>query len=330
MQSDNKIWQDETKSKKLMIRFKQINDTLSNLTTIESDSEYLKELFEIAQEDESIEKELEKEIDIQLERVEKIMLESLLDQEYDHYSAILSIHAGTGGLDAQDWANMLLRMYLRFTFKNNFSVTQLNINQDTEAGIKSVTLEIKGERAYGFLKSEKGVHRLVRIYPFDTSGKRHTSFASIDVIPMFEDDDIAEIYIEPGDIKIDTYRASGPGGQNVNKTESAVRITHLPTNIVVQCQSERSQLINKEKAMQLLRGKLLELKKEEKKEKIEDLQGEYTQIAWGNQIRSYVFHPYSMVKDHRTNCETGNIDAVMDGDLNEFIFAYLKDLKNKE
>lgn len=310
-----------------MIRSKEIDDILNDFESVSRDAQDLQELFEIALEDDNLEKELEKEIATQLKRVDELRLKTLVDGEYDNLDVILSIHAGTGGLDAQDWAEMLLRMYLRFASENGFSVTQLDINPDTAAGIKSVTLEIKGSNAYGFLKAEKGVHRIVRISPFDPSGKRHTSFASVDIIPLL--DDSAEIDIRQSDLRIDTYRASGAGGQHVNKTESAVRITHIPTNIVVQCQSERSQLINKDVAMKMLKGKLIELKEQENKERIEDLQGEYSQIAWGSQIRSYVFHPYSMVKDHRTNYETGNVSAVMDGDLMAFIFAYLKNLKNK-
>lgn len=328
IQSDANIWQDAEKSRKLMIRSKEIDDILNDFESVSTDAQDLQELFEIALEDDNLEKDLEKEIAIQLKRVDELRLKTLVDGEYDNLDAILSIHAGTGGLDAQDWAEMLLRMYLRFASENGFSVVQIDINPDTAAGIKSVTLEIKGTNAYGFLKAEKGVHRIVRISPFDPSGKRHTSFASVDVIPVL--DDSVEVDIKQSDLRIDTYRASGAGGQHVNKTESAVRITHIPTNIVVQCQSERSQLINKDVAMKMLKGKLIELKEQENKEKIEDLQGEYSQIAWGSQIRSYVFHPYSMVKDHRTNYETGNVSAVMDGDLMAFIFAYLKNLKNKE
>lgn len=311
-----------------MKRSKEIDDILNDFEIVTSDANDLQELFFIAQEDETLEKDLEKEIIAQLKRVDELRLKTLVDGEYDNLDAIISIHAGTGGLDAQDWAEMLLRMYLRFGSDNGFSVNQIEINPDTAAGIKSATIEIKGTNAYGFLKAEKGVHRIVRISPFDPSGKRHTSFASIDVIPVL--DESLDVDIKQSDLRIDTYRASGAGGQHVNKTESAVRITHIPTNIVVQCQSERSQLTNKDTAMKMLKGKLIELKEQENKERIEDLQGEYSQIAWGSQIRSYVFHPYSMVKDHRTNHETGNISAVMDGDLMPFIFSYLKNLKNKD
>lgn len=249
-------------------------------------------------------------------------MQTLLDGEYDKNNAILSIHSGAGGLDAQDWAEMLMRMYIRWCERRGFKVNILDILSDTEGGIKSVTMMIKGDYAYGYLKSEKGVHRLVRISPFDSSGKRHTSFASIDVMPDISDD--IDIVINPNDIRVDTYRASGAGGQHINKTDSAIRLTHIPTGIVVQCQNERSQHSNKATAMKMLMAKLIELKELENKEKIEDLQGNYNQIAWGSQIRSYVFHPYTMAKDHRTNIEIGNINSVMDGDIDAFINEYLK------
>ncbi|MBM7615399.1 peptide chain release factor 2 [Alkaliphilus hydrothermalis] len=260
---------------------------------------------------------------IQLEAIlEELKLSTLLKGEYDKNNAILSIHAGTGGLDAQDWAKMLLRMYTRWAETKGYRIKTIDLIQDPEAGIKSVTLLIEGENVYGFLKSEKGVHRLVRVSPFDNSGKRHTSFASVDIMPEINDD--VNIEIKASDLKIDTFRASGAGGQHVNKTDSAVRITHLPTGIVVQCQNERSQHSNRETAMGLLKSKLVELKERENKEKIEDLQGEYSQIAWGSQIRSYVFNPYNLVKDHRTNAEVGNTQAVMDGDIDIFINEFLK------
>ena len=250
-------------------------------------------------------------------------LQTLLSGTYDLNNAILSIHAGTGGLDAQDWAEMLLRMYTRWAENKGYKVIVLDLIKDTEAGVKSVTLMIQGTYAYGYLKSEKGVHRLVRISPFDSSGKRHTSFSSVDIMPELDDDIVIDI--NPVDLKIDTYRASGAGGQHVNKTDSAVRITHLPTGISVQCQNERSQHSNKATAMKMLTAKLFELKEIEQKEAVEDLQGDYSQIAWGSQIRSYVFHPYNMVKDHRTNEEVGNVQSVMDGNIDSFINAYLKE-----
>ena len=247
--------------------------------------------------------------------------------EYDENSAILSVHAGAGGTEAQDWADMLFRMYTRWIESKGYALTIVDLQTDTEAGIKSVTLLVEGENAYGYLKSEKGVHRLVRISPFDAAKKRHTSFASVDVTPEMNDDD--DIEINESDLKIDTYRSSGAGGQHVNTTDSAIRITHIPTGIVVSCQNQRSQHSNKETAMKMLISKLLEIRKLENKEKIEDIQGKYNQIAWGSQIRSYVFQPYSMVKDHRTNAETGNVQSVMDGSIDMFMNEYLK-MKSKE
>ena len=261
-----------------------------------------------------------------LEEVEKLSsdfkLETLLNGEYDSSDCILSIHAGAGGTEAQDWANMLYRMYSRYCEQRGFKIQTLDILKEDEAGIKSVTLEVSGDNAYGYLKGEKGVHRLVRISPFDSNKRRHTSFSSVDVYPKL--DESTEIEIKDDDLKIDTYRSSGAGGQHVNTTDSAVRITHVPTGIVVQCQNERSQIQNREQAMNMLKAKLIALAEEEKKEKIEDLQGNYSQIAWGSQIRSYVFQPYTMVKDHRTNEEMGDVNRVMDGDLDSFINAYLQ------
>lgn len=254
--------------------------------------------------------------------IEAMRLNVLLDDEFDHLNAILSINSGSGGLDAQDWAEMLLRMYTKWSESQGYDVEVLDILSDKKGGIKSVTIKVTGEYATGYLKSEKGVHRLVRISPFDTAGKRHTSFASVDVMP--ELDDTIEIEIDPTNLKIDTYRASGAGGQHVNTTDSAVRITHLPTGLVVQCQNERSQLSNKKTAMKMLMAKLIHLKEIEQKEAVEDLMGDYSEISWGSQIRSYVFHPYSMVKDHRTDYEVGDVNGVMDGNINGFINAYLK------
>ena len=247
---------------------------------------------------------------------------SLFSGKYDKNNAILTLHPGAGGTESQDWVQMLYRMYTKWALANGFQVKELDYLEGEEAGIKSVTFLVSGLYAYGNLKGEMGVHRLVRISPFDAGGRRHTSFASVEVLPEISDD--IEIDIRPEDLRIDTYRASGAGGQHINKTDSAIRITHLPTNIVVSCQSERSQIQNKETAMKMLKSKLLDLKEKENKDKIEDLKGVQREIAWGSQIRSYVFHPYNLVKDHRTGYETGNTSAVMDGDLNEFILAYLK------
>lgn len=311
----------------------EAQDTLKKARSYKDKIETYEKLIDIYEElemmtvfieegDTAFEKDLIKGIEELEARIDTIKIETLLQGEYDKSNAIISIHAGTGGLDAQDWAKMLLRMYTRWAEDKAYQVKTLDILTDTEAGIKSVTLLIEGINAYGYLKSEKGVHRLVRISPFDSSGKRHTSFASVDVMP--EIDDYVDIQINPNDIRVDTYRASGAGGQHVNKTDSAVRITHIPTGLVVQCQNQRSQHSNRETAMKMLISKLVELKETEKKEKIEDLQGEYNQIAWGSQIRSYVFNPYNLVKDHRTNVEIGNVQSVMDGDIDPFINGYLK------
>ena len=315
------FWNDRENAQKILKKSKQIQTKLESYNTASSKLEDLEVLFELATEDENLEEELIKEIDDVQADIKQLSLQVLLSGEYDANNAILSVHSGTGGLDAQDWTQMLLRMYTRFAQNMGFKIYYIDIQQDPEAGIKSATLHIEGDNAYGYLKCEKGVHRLVRISPFDSSGKRHTSFASVDVLP--ELDDSIKIDINPKDFKIDTYRSSGAGGQHVNKTESAIRITHIPTGVVVQCQNERSQFSNKDTAMKMLMAKLIELKELEHKDKIEDIQGKYSLIAWGSQIRSYVFQPYTMVKDHRTNFEIGNITSVMDGDIMPFINAYL-------
>ena len=257
-------------------------------------------------------------------KIDEYKIELLLSGEYDKNDAILSLHAGVGGSDANDWTLMLLRMYTRWCEKKGYKVETLDLLEGDEAGIKSATLRVKGEFAYGYLKAEKGIHRLVRISPFNANGKRQTSFASVEVLPELTKDQ--DIEIRPEYLKIDTYRASGAGGQHVNKTESAIRITHIPTGIVVQCQNERSQFANKDTAMSMLKSKLIELKERAHKEKIEDLTGELKDMGWGSQIRSYVFHPYNMVKDHRTNEETSNVNAVMNGDIDQFITTYLKSI----
>ncbi|TCS91592.1 peptide chain release factor 2 (bRF-2) [Keratinibaculum paraultunense] len=318
------FWQNVDKAQKIMQELKGLNKKVEEYENLKKSVEDLKVLIELAieEEDYQVYKEIETHYDSISEEVETFKLSVLLNGPYDKNNAILSIHSGAGGLEAQDWAEMLFRMYKRWADRKGFKVEILDYIPDTEGGIKSVTMLIKGFNAYGYLKSEKGVHRLVRISPFDASNRRHTSFASIDVYPELDDE--IEVEINEGDLKIDTYRASGAGGQHVNTTDSAVRITHVPTGIMVQCQNERSQHSNKMTAMRMLKAKLIQLKEEEKKEKIEDLQGEYTQIAWGSQIRSYIFHPYSMVKDHRTNVEVGDINRVMDGDIDVFINEYLK------
>ena len=277
------------------------------------------------EDDVSLESEIEREIKALQQRFEALELEILLSGPYDRNNAIVTLHAGAGGTEAQDWVQMLYRLYIRWGERHRYKVETLDFLNGDEAGIKSATLSFSGENAYGYAKSEKGVHRLVRISPFDASGRRHTSFASVDVIP--EVSEYNEITIDPEDLRVDTYRSGGAGGQHVNKTDSAIRITHLPSGVVVQCQSERSQTQNKAAAMRVLQAKLLELKRKEQEAEISEIRGEQQEIAWGSQIRSYVFHPYSMVKDHRTNEETGNVSAVMDGEIDAFIAAYLQKTK---
>lgn len=321
---DEEFWQDVDKAQKIMQEIKALKSQIKEYDDIIISIEDLETLIELVLEEEAF--DMYKDIENGLKKLSKMAdefkLNTLLSGEFDRKNAILSIHSGAGGLEAQDWAEMLLRLYRRWAEGKGFQIETLDLLPDTAGGIKSVTLLIKGYNAYGYLKSEKGVHRLVRISPFDTAGKRHTSFASIDVYP--EIDDNVNIEIDPSDLKIDTYRSGGAGGQHVNTTDSAVRITHIPTGVVVQCQNERSQISNRQTAMNMLKAKLIQLKEEEKKEKIEDLQGSYSQIAWGSQIRSYVFHPYSMVKDHRTNAEVGDVYGVMDGEIDIFINEYLK------
>lgn len=283
---------------------------------IKKDSDLYAEIKEVLEETESLEN-----------NIEKLEISTLLSGKYDSNNAILTIHPGAGGTEAQDWAEMLYRMYTRWASQNGYDIKELDYLDGEEAGLKSVTFLVSGDYAYGYLKGEMGVHRLVRISPFDAGGRRHTSFASLEVLPEIAED--IEIDINPDDLRIDTYRSSGAGGQHINKTSSAIRITHIPTNIVVTCQSERSQIQNRETAMKMLKSKLLNLKEKENKEKIEDLKGVQMDIAWGSQIRSYVFCPYTLVKDHRTNYEIGNVQAVMDGDLNGFIDSYLKWSHNK-
>jgi peptide chain release factor 2 len=272
--------------------------------------------------DDSIEEELEKEVVAIQKEVEKREFKAMLSGEYDQGDALLAIHAGAGGNDAQDWAAMLQRMYLRWAEDHGYETEIVDFTPGEEAGVKSITIAVNGEYAYGYLRPEKGVHRLVRISPFDSSNRRHTSFALVEVLPQVEDETSVEI--DPKDLRIDTFRSAGAGGQSVQKNDTAVRITHEPTGIVASCQNERSQAQNREMAMRVLRGRLLELKKEKRKEKIDELRGEYTKAEWGSQIRSYVLHPYQMVKDHRTNYEEGNTQAVLDGELDPFIEAHLR------
>ena len=291
------------------------------------DAETLYEMG-IEEGDASMEDDIRAELDLITEGLETLQLEVLLSGDYDANNAILTLHAGAGGTEAQDWTQMLLRMYGRWAERHGFAVETADLQPGDEAGVKSATLFIKGHNAYGFLKSEKGVHRLVRISPFDSQARRHTSFSACDVMP--EIDDAVEVPINMDDVRVDYYRASGAGGQHINKTSSAVRMTHEPTGIVVQCQNERSQLQNKEQCMKMLRAKLFELEQEKKEEEIAKLEGVQQKIEWGSQIRSYVFQPYTMVKDVRTNAETGNVQAVMDGEIDPFIRAYLNAKANHE
>ena len=318
------FWDDMKQSNATIAKIKDIKGKCEAYRSIEEDAKNLVELSNlvIIEYDENLAKEIIKSTKNIEKRIEKLEIETLLSGKYDKNNAIVTIHPGAGGTESQDWAEMLYRMYSRWANKNNYKLKELDYLEGEEAGLKSVTFEVIGENAYGYMKCEKGVHRLVRISPFDSGGRRHTSFASIEVLPEISDD--IEIDINPSDLRIDTYRASGAGGQHINKTSSAVRITHIPTNIVCSCQSERSQIQNKETAMKMLKSKLLDLKEQEHKDKIEDLKGIQQDIAWGSQIRSYVFCPYTMVKDHRTNYEVGNVQAVMDGDIDDFIEAYLK------
>lgn len=321
------FWSDNEKASLILQENKNLKEIVSEFNELKDLYEEIELSLEVLKEDEEYitKEELDSLVNSLKNDLKKMKIKSLLDGEFDKNNAIVSINAGTGGLDAQDWAQMLLRMYSRWSSNRSFKTSILDIHNDKEGGIKSATILIEGLNSYGFLKGEKGVHRLVRISPFDSSGKRHTSFASVDVVPEITDD--IKLDINPNDLRIDTYRASGAGGQHVNTTDSAVRITHIPTNIVVQCQNQRSQHSNKETALKMLKAKLIELKELERKEKIEDLQGEYSQIAWGSQIRSYVFQPYTLVKDHRTNFEIGNVNSVVDGNIDDFINEYLKYIK---
>lgn len=318
------FWNDSKNSTKVLSQIKQLKSKCTEYNKIKNEIIDLMELTELAniESDTEVAKEIIKNTKKTEKDFEKLQLQTLLSGKYDTNNAIVTIHPGAGGTESQDWAEMLYRMYSRWANKNSYEIKELDYLEGEEAGLKSVTFEIIGENAYGYMKCEKGVHRLVRISPFDSGGRRHTSFASVEVLPEITDD--IEIEINPDDLRVDTYRASGAGGQHINKTSSAVRITHIPTNIVVACQSERSQIQNRETAMRMLKSKLLDLKEKEQKEKIEDLKGEQKDIAWGSQIRSYVFCPYTMVKDHRTNYEVGNVEAVMNGEIDDFIESYLK------
>ena len=318
------FWDDMEHAQKITSRARATENRIQHYDKLVERADDLEVLVELAEEadDRTQIPEIQAEFASLKEDLEALRLTTLLNGEYDGCDAILSLHAGAGGTEAQDWTSMLYRMYTRFAERMGFAVKELDFLEGDEAGIKSVTFEVSGDHAYGFLKAERGVHRLVRISPFDANARRHTSFASLDVAPVIEDDSAIEIKNE--DLRIDTYRASGAGGQHVNRTDSAVRITHLPTGIVVQCQNERSQVQNKEMCFRMLRAKLAEKREQEKRELMEDVKGELKEIEWGSQIRSYVFQPYTMVKDHRTGYEMGDINSVMDGNLEGFVTAYLQ------
>jgi peptide chain release factor 2 len=318
------LWDDPAEAQKLMQEITRQKDRIDSYEELRQETEDLATLWELAleEEDSSLEEEIEKAVKKQKKQFSQLELEILLNGPYDRSNAIITLHSGAGGTESQDWVQMLYRMYVRWAERRGYKVETLDLLPGEEAGIKSVTISVGGENAYGYAKCEKGVHRLVRISPFDASGRRHTSFASLDVMPEVNED--MAITIDPEELKIDTYRSGGAGGQHVNKTDSAVRITHLPSGIVVQCQSERSQIQNKAYAMRILQAKLLQLKRKQQAAELSEIRGELNEIAWGSQIRSYVFHPYSMVKDHRTNVETGNVNAVMDGEIDQFISAWLQ------
>ena len=324
------FWQDTENQAKVLSKISSLKKKVTLFKDVENDLNATQEIFDLVVEenDNNLEKEITEALKNLENKINELEISTLLSGKYDANNAIITIHPGAGGTEAQDWAEMLYRMYTRWANANSFKVEELDYLDGEEAGLKSVTFLVSGDYAYGYLKGEMGVHRLVRISPFDAGGRRHTSFASVEVLPEIAED--IEVDINPDDLRIDTYRASGAGGQHVNKTSSAIRITHIPTNIVVACQSERSQIQNRETAMKMLKSKLINLKEKEQKEKIEDLKGVQMDIAWGSQIRSYVFCPYTLVKDHRTNYEVGNVQAVMDGDLNGFMDAYLKYITNNK
>ena len=326
------FWDDPERSTKTVREAKNLKDTVDGYKHLEQQYEDIQVMIEMGYEENDPEMipEIQEMLDEFVKELEELRTKTLLSGEYDGCNAILKLNAGAGGTEAMDWCSMLYRMYQRWADKKGFTTEVLDFLDGDEAGLKSITLQVNGENAYGYLKSEKGVHRLVRISPFNAAGKRQTSFVSCDVMPDIEED--LDVEINPDDLRIDTYRSSGAGGQHINKTSSAIRITHLPTGIVVQCQNERSQFQNKDKAMQMLKAKLYLLKQQENAEKLSDIRGDVKDINFGNQIRSYVMQPYTLVKDHRTNAENGNVNAVMDGDIDLFISAYLKwiSLKNQK
>ena len=321
---ENDFWNDQEKSAVVLQKIKILKDKVSNYDVLNGNLEDIHAMIELIEEanDESLIDELKQDVKKFEKGLDRMEIEALLSGPHDANNAIVTIHPGAGGTESQDWAEMLYRMYSMWCDKNGYKLEELDYLDGDVAGLKSVTFTVTGPYAYGYLKSESGVHRLVRISPFDAGGRRHTSFASVEVIPEITEN--LEVEIDPKDLRIDTYRSSGAGGQHINKTESAIRITHIPTNIVVSCQTQRSQIQNRETAMKMLISKLVELKERENKATISELKGVQREIAWGSQIRSYVFCPYTLVKDHRTNYETGNVEAVMNGELNESMDAYLK------
>jgi peptide chain release factor 2 len=321
--SASHFWDNPPEAQKITQQATALKNKIDDYIKLEEKIEDVEVLYELGQEEEEYLVEAEKVFQQVIKDLETMELQLLFQDKYDASNVILSLHAGAGGTESQDWTNMLLRMYTRWAEQKGFGVEMLDYLAGDEAGVKSATLLIKGENAYGLLKAEKGVHRLVRISPFDASGRRHTSFSAVDVLPEVNDEDEG-IVLNSDEIKVDTYRSSGAGGQHVNKTDSAVRMTHLPTGIVVQCQNERSQIANRNACEKILKAKLLELKRQEQEKEMASLRGEQQEIGWGNQIRSYIFHPYSMVKDHRTEVEIGNVNRVMDGELDPFIDAYLR------
>lgn len=318
------FWDDQNTAQAVINEANGLKDIVSRFNHLNETYENLQVSYELIKEepDDDLQAELESELKSLTKEMNEFELQLLLSEPYDKNNAILELHPGAGGTESQDWGSMLLRMYTRWAEKKGFKVETLDYLPGEEAGIKSVTLLIKGHNAYGYLKAEKGVHRLVRISPFDASGRRHTSFVSCEVMPEFNEE--IDIEVRNEDLKIDTYRSSGAGGQHVNTTDSAVRITHIPTGMVVTCQTERSQIKNRERAMKMLKAKLYQQKIEEKEKELAEIRGEQKEIGWGSQIRSYVFHPYSLVKDHRTNVEVGNVQSVMDGEIDPFIDAYLR------
>lgn len=325
MMADPQFWDNQERAQTIIDQNNALKSVVNNYYEVAETLEEMIATYELLQEeyDDEMKDDLEQEVIGFQTKVDQFELQLLLDGEHDANNAILELHPGAGGTESQDWTNMLLRMYQRYCEQQGFKVEIVDYQAGDEAGVKSVTMLVKGHNAYGYLKAEKGVHRLVRISPFDSSGRRHTSFASCDVIPEFNNEKI-EVEINSDDITVDTFRASGAGGQHINKTESAIRITHHPTGIVVNNQNERSQIKNREAAMKMLKAKLYQLELEQKEQELAAIRGEQKDIGWGSQIRSYVFHPYSMVKDHRTNEETGNVNAVMDGEIGPFIEAYLR------